>query len=288
MKVLLTGSGGNFGTEFRRQATAEVVGVDRASWPNLASMLTSGIDCVIHAASDLRASVAKEPVRLMESNVMTTARLLEAVRNAKVGRFVFLSSCAVYGDERSTHEDGPCRPISTNGIEKLLNEKMVTEFCLAHAIDFQILRIFNMYGGDDRFSIVSRLQRAAVDGDPFVLNNRGMAQRDFIHVGDVAHVVWKLLEQPVGHSRINVGTGVATRISDLVDLVRERFASIKVVPASGSAHEVEYSRADTARLKQAIHHDFLDIEDYVRAGFSVTRRQRSGMRNPDGENAGHS
>ena len=183
---------------------------------------------------------------------------------------MFLSSCAVYGEDMRTGEDSPCCPISINGIGKLLNEKLVAEFCEANGIEYQILRIFNMYGGNDAFSIVSRLEQAARGNRPFVLNNGGVAQRDFIHVADVAAIVLKLVAQPVRHACLNVGTGVATRISALVEWAQQAHPSLDIRHAQSRAPEAEYSRADTTRLAETVDTRFLRIADYVRNGFKPT------------------
>ncbi|MGA0571654.1 NAD-dependent epimerase/dehydratase family protein [Variovorax sp. VNK109] len=263
MNIVLTGSQGNFGSEFRKRAGHNVIGIDRDAWESLNRMPSLPEAVVIHAASDLRSPASVSPARLMESNVMATARLLEEARRLRVKRFVFLSSCAVYGEDMHTAEDSSLSPISINGVGKLLNEKLISEFCSAHGIEYQILRIFNMYGGRDGFSIVSRLEQAVRGNMSFVLNNHGVAQRDFIHVADVVTIVLGLLGMPVRHAYLNIGTGVATRISSLVEWARRAHPELKVEYAKTVTQEAEYSRADTGRLTETMKLDFISISDYV-------------------------
>ena len=269
MNILLTGAEGNFGTEFRQQTNVEngvcVIPVGRGDWASIDEKMAIA-DVIVHAASDLRTSASLAPTRLLDSNIMSTATLLEAVQKQRVKRFVFLSSCAVYGEDMRTGEDSLCCPITINGISKHLNEKLVAEFCTANGIEFQILRVFNSYGGDDRFSIFSKLKRALQNGSPFTLNNDGRMQRDFIHVTDVASVVLQLLGASVQHTHLNIGTGVATKISTLVDMVQEQFPHLVI--QRSSTQEAEYSRADTTRLREFWHGDFIRIEDYVRQQFA--------------------
>ena len=269
MNILLTGADGNFGSEFRRQTEAKsnvhVIPVGRGDWAALDEKMALA-DVVVHAASDLRTSASLSPTRLLESNVMSTAALLEAAHKRQLKRFVFLSSCAVYGEDMRTGEDSLCCPITINGISKHLNEKLVAEFCTANRIEYQILRVFNSYGGDDRFSIFSKLKRALQNGTPFTLNNDGRMQRDFIHVADVASVVLNLLDARVQHTHLNIGTGVATKIATLVDMVQAQFP--RLVIQRGTTQEAEYSRADTARLREFWQGDFIRIEDYVQHQFA--------------------
>lgn len=280
MNILLTGAEGNFGSEFQQQANknsnVNVIPVGRSDWPNIHEKLASA-DVVVHAASDLRTSASAAPSRLLDSNVMSTAMLLEAARDQRVKRLVFLSSCAVYGEDMRTGENSLCCPITINGISKHLNEKLVAEFCSANGIEYQILRVFNSYGGDDRFSIFSKLKRALQTKTPFTLNNDGRMQRDFIHVADVASIVMNLSATRIFHTHLNIGTGVATKISMLVDRVAEQFPQLVV--QRGLTQEAEYSRADTTRLREFWTGDFIRVEDYIREEFaSYAANDRLGTR----------
>ena len=264
MNILLTGADGNFGCEFRGQAAAkggvQVVPVGRSDWPDIHNKL-AGVDVVVHAASDLRTSASAAPSRLLDSNVMSTAVLLEAALVSKVKKFVFLSSCAVYGEDMRTREDSLCCPITINGISKHLNEKLVAAFCAANGIEFQILRVFNSYGGQDKFSIFSHLQRALLTSTPFTLNNAGRMQRDFIHVADVASIVLRLSTTSLSCTHLNIGTGTATKVSLLVNMLSAQFPQLRI--RHGVTQEAEYSRADTARLREFWSSDFVRVEDYV-------------------------
>ena len=268
MNILLTGAEGNFGSEFQHLASNDglhVIPIGRGDWASIHEKLASS-DVVVHAASDLRTSASVAPSRLLDSNVMSTATLLEASRQQRVKRLIFLSSCAVYGEDMRTGEDSVCCPITINGISKHLNEKLVAEFCSANGIEYQILRVFNSYGGDDRFSIFSKLKRALRSGTPFTLNNDGRMQRDFIHVADVASVVLKLAGANMIHTHMNIGTGVATKISTLVDMVAEQFPQLVI--QRGLTQEAEYSRADNTRLREFWTGDFVRVTDYIRNEFA--------------------
>jgi len=269
MKVLLTGASGNFGHEFIERADFEVVQLNRDDWDALGEKLALGINIVIHAAGDLRTRAAASPVKSFDSNVLATARLLEGLREYQIPRLIFLSSCAVYGEDMRTNEDSKCYPTSINGIGKLLSEKVITEFCTENKIKYEILRIFNMYGGTDHFSVFSHMKRALENGVPFTLNNKGIAQRDFIHVADVVRIVLLLLGENVPYTHLNIGNGIATKISTLVELVSKRFPNLSIRHAQ--VEEAEYSRADITRLRGLVDCDFVRIEDYLMNDFMLDR-----------------
>jgi UDP-glucose 4-epimerase len=242
------------------------VPVGRADWSRLPAILGSGVDLVLHAAWDLSTPVTQQPEAVVEANLMTTMRLLEACRTYRVPKFAYVSTCAVYGEGMATAEDAPCRPVSINGLEKLLNERIIDAFCADMGIECQIYRVFNTYGGRDRFSILSRLRRALDHDAVFALNNGGVAQRDFIHVSDVARIIMSLLPMHLPSVHMNVGTGRATRVADIVAVVQRLHPELKV--EHRSAQEAEYSRADIARLTSTVGEtQFIDVMDFVAHDF---------------------
>ena len=261
MRILLTGAKGNFGSELIAQARFDFVQLNRGDWDDLEDKMASGIDVIVHAASDLVSKFSSYPEKLINSNFVSTTRLLEAAKKFQIPRFIFMSSCAVYGESLHTNEDVSCYPISINGISKLLNEKIITEFCTEHSIKYEIFRVFNMYGGLDKFSIVRHLSHALKEGIPFRLNNSGLAQRDFIHVTDVARVVTKLLEKDVPYTHLNIGTGNTTKIATLIELVIEQYPELYI--NNIKLTEVEYSRANLSRLLNLVDIDFLKITDHI-------------------------
>ena len=270
MNILLTGAEGNFGSEFCKlvmdKNAGQVTLIGRGDWDDIDQKMASA-EVVVHAASDLRTSANSEPYRLLDSNVMSTATLLESARRQRVKRLVFMSSCAVYGEDMRTGEESLCCPITINGISKHLNEKLVAEFCQANGIEYQILRVFNTYGGQDRFSIFSKLKNALVNGTAFTLNNEGRMQRDFIHVSDVADIVLSLSTVSIKYTHMNIGTGVATKISKLVEMVASKFPGLVIQP--GITLEAEYSRADTTRLREYWRGNFIRVEDYICEDFAA-------------------
>ena len=103
----------------------------------------------------------------------------------------------------------------------------------------------------------------AVSGvDTFTLNNDGRVLRDFIHVHDVAAIALHLCFANTAQRYVNIGTGVATKIADIVDMLLSQFPQLII--ERGNAKEVEYSRADTTLLRQFWGGSFVRIEDYVR------------------------
>lgn len=261
MKILLTGCNGNLGTSLTKESKDDIVGVGRNEWNKINDYFDADVDTIIHTAYDLKSKVGVEPEKLLSSNILSTAKLLELAKEYKVRRFVFISSCAVYGDSIETQEDQLCTPISINGIVKLLNEKVIQDFCHENDMKCEIYRLFNMYGGDDNFSIINHIKNAAVNNLSLRLNNEGAAQRDFIHVSDIVKIILNLMKLEHNYECVNVGTGIGTKIIDIVKSVQKNHLDLKI--ENNIADEVEVSIANVERLHSLIDYNTIDITDYM-------------------------
>ena len=261
MQILLTGHKGNLGSYINNESSDNIIGVGRAEWENIEKYFTDNIDTIIHSAYDLKSKLDELPEKYLKSNVITTAKLLELAKKYNVRRFVFVSSCAVYGDAKDTREDQVCAPTSTNGIVKLLNEKVIQDFCKKNNIKCEIYRVFNMYGGNDNFSIVNYIKKSIKSNSVLRLNNKGLAQRDFIHVSDVAKMIFALMKLEHKYECINIGTGMSTKIIDIVDCVRKNHKDLTI--ENNMANEVKVSKANLDRLHLLLDFDTINIKNYM-------------------------
>lgn len=263
MKAILTGAEGNLGRRIQEQASFECLPVSRNSWAALDHVRASGYQALIHCAYDLKTDIKEQPDVVLESNVVSTGKALRLCKEKQISKLIFISSCSVYGDSSNSAEDKPCIPVTINGFTKLFNEELIKSFCDANAIDYLILRVFNSYGGDDRFSVVQKLISCAKDRRTFTLVNEGVAERDFIHVDDVAKVVCALAGMGLKREIINVGSGRSVRIIDLLRAVEEKFGKVSVV-AEQRLGEAIYSRANINKLKKLVSLQAVDVFDFIR------------------------
>lgn len=264
MRYVLTGSSGNLGKHLGACFKNELLPVGREDWDKLPCGLEQGMT-FIHLAYDLKKSISMQPTAIIESNLLSTSKLLELAKTNNAKQFIFISSCAVYGNSIDTREDQFCAPLSTNGVFKLLNEKIVQEFCKKNGISFKVIRVFNLYGGDDNFSIFYHIKNALNNRREFIVNNAGVSQRDFIHVRDVAAIIHAIVESNSTEACINVGTGIATRIGDIVRAVKAKYPDLRVIEKTN--FEAEYSRAHTDKLHKIVNHPCIDVFDYIRTEF---------------------
>jgi UDP-glucose 4-epimerase len=177
-----------------------------------AILATERIEAILHcAARSLVGESGRDPARYYRDNVAGGVTLLEAARVGGVGRFVFSSTAAVYGDPVSTpiREDAALRPINTYGETKRTFEAAMAAYGSAYGLRSVSLRYFNVAGAtadlgedhDPETHLIPNLLAAADGrGSPLTLfgddypTSDGTCIRDYIHVADLADAHLRALE----------------------------------------------------------------------------------------------
>ena len=184
-------------------------------------------------------------------------------KTKNIRTLIYSSSSAIYGNtkEISSESDLPC-PINLNGIIKLSCEIFLREHLKDSGVNLIIARIFNMYGGNDQFSVISKIINAFENNSEFELSNSGSAIRDFIHVEDVVAIYQKLIDLNY-QGIVNIGTGQNTTITSLIDKLKilyNRNLKIKNIISD----EINQSTASTNKLFKLIgNYKFKSIFNYL-------------------------
>jgi nucleoside-diphosphate-sugar epimerase len=171
-----------------------------------------GIDAVIHLGAIVGdPACALDEDLTIEINVMATRMIAEVAKGSDVSRFIFASTCSVYGaSDHTLDERSNPNPVSLYARSKLASEvalhKMATD-----RFSVVILRFGTVYGisGRTRFDLVVNLLAAKAVVDRLITIYGGDQWRPFIHVDDTAAAVLKIIEAPrsVVHNQIfNVGS----------------------------------------------------------------------------------
>jgi UDP-glucose 4-epimerase len=264
--LIITGSNGNIGSRLLKRHLGNNLAIHRDDWGFLENTNIEA-NVVVHCAFDLKHSYSDNPKAMVESNILSTAILLEFVKKNNIKKFIFISSCAVYGHSSDTTEKNHCIPISINGNVKLINEYFIQEFCTKNGIKFHILRVFNLFGGNDHFSVISRLLRSINTDQPFIVNNEGLSQRDFIHVDDVCDILLETITKELDFSILNLGTGSSTQIKMLIDLALRFKPDLKIIKSNHK--EIEYSRANLDHFVTIFKKSFINVCDILKQEINV-------------------
>ena len=228
----------------------ELVEGDTADGPLLArTFARTQPSAVMHFAAWLSvpASVT-DPAGYYRNNVIGTLTLLEAMVAARITRFVFSSTAAVFGEPQQVpiDESHPTRPLNAYGETKLAIERALAHFDTAYGLASVALRYFNASGADPdgllgehhdpEIHLIPRAIAAAGGGEPLHIfgddypTPDGTCQRDYVHVSDLAqaHLLsLTRLEEGGGSARFNLGNGAALSVREVIDAV-ERVSGRKV------------------------------------------------------------
>jgi UDP-glucose 4-epimerase/UDP-arabinose 4-epimerase len=254
-----------------------------------AALAAHQVTAVIHFAGliEVGRSVA-HPDIFWDHNVAGTMTLLAAMRDHGVGRLVFSSSAAVYGQGgrgplETIVETAPKEPASPYGDTKLAAEWMIAAQCRAYGLTAVALRYFNAAGADpsgligeahepETHLIPLAVAAALGSGKPLTIFGQdfdtpdGTCLRDYIHVNDLAsaHVAALRVELAAGaYEAMNVGTGHGRSVLQVVEAVAR--AAGRPVPHSigpRRAGDPPSLVADPARAQALLgwtpHHSSLD------------------------------
>jgi UDP-glucose 4-epimerase len=197
------------------------------------------IDTVIHFAAYAYVGESVErPLMYYQNNVGTTVNVLQAMQEAGVERFVFSSTCAVYGDPDRIPitEDEKKAPVSPYGRSKLMVEQVLADVPLGWPqFKFAALRYFNASGcatdgtlGEDHdpeTHLIPVVLQAVLGVRPGITvfgtdypTKDGTNVRDYIHVDDLADAHIAAMERLDQHKQIhcNLGTGNGFSVKEII------------------------------------------------------------------------
>lgn len=214
--------------EFTADESVEWVTGDLSSTHDLNDAI-QGMDSVLHLVSTtLPKSSNEDPVYDVQTNVVPSLHMLNAMVSQGVSRIVFISSGGtVYGKPRYTpiDEKHPTDPVVSYGITKLAIEKYLHMFSQLYGIKAVTLRVANPYGERQRVETaqgaVGVFLHNALKNKPIEIWGDGSVQRDYIHVSDVAEAFAKALVYDGKEECFNISSGKGTSLNDLIAMLQD-------------------------------------------------------------------
>jgi UDP-glucose-4-epimerase GalE len=218
----------------------ELVVGDVADSAKLAAVLKR-VDAVMHfAAHAYVGESVVAPRKYFRNNVLGGMSLLEAVLDSPVRKFIFSSTCAVYGmpAQLPITEATPRLPVNPYGSTKLSFEHALEAYDRAYGLRFVSFRYFNAAGADESGRIgeihspethlipsafeAIRGERPALEiyGDDYPTPD-GTCIRDYIHVNDLAeaHVLGLEYLERGASTAMNLGTGQGNSVREVISMI---------------------------------------------------------------------
>ena len=235
--------------------------------PNVCREACGGVDIVLHQAA--LASVPhsiEDPNASHAANVDGFMNMLVAAKDAKVRRFVYASSCAVYGDDPGLpkREERIGETLSPYAATKLVNEIYGKLFHRVYGLQTVGLRYFNVFGRRQDpqgpyAAVLPRWVACLLTNSPCVIMGDGETSRDFCHVDDVIQA--NLLAAVAGGDSAagevyNVASGRETTLNELHEILRSAVSEKLNLPAKPPRYEafrqgdIRHSVADVSKINR--------------------------------------
>lgn len=248
-----------------------------------------GIDFVFHCAADTSgaAVMVHNPMAQITGNVLINTLLAEAAVLAKVQRFLFISSSAVYppGEHAFREDEGfDGDPFDTYfGVAwmKRYAEKLLTFYHRRYDMTAVIVRPSNVYGPYDKFDqerahVLPALIRRVEEGEsPLAVWGAGTEVRDFIYVDDFVRVTLIAMQECADGMPVNIASGRLTTIRESAKIiVRESGRAVELAFDPSKPTTIPYRALDTSRAAEITGDtERLGLEDGLRRTIEWFRAQ---------------
>jgi len=224
------------------------------------------VDAIFHLAGYIHDGYP--PNDILANNTSSTITVLEEARRLKA-KVIFVSTAGVYADlPGPQREDGvlDCTA-STYATSKRVGEELCQLYSRRYGVAAVALRIFNVYGPRGN-SVINKWHELIQRREGVLVNGNGENERDYVHVNDAVDALVSArdyLGKDHSYDVFNVGTGVGTKLLDLISMLMRIYGITVPHYFSGKPGGVRYSRASTQRCLE-------------RMGFRASIRLEDGLK----------
>ena len=216
-----------------------------------------GLDILYHLAAIADASYCSEkPIETIKVNAEGTVNVLEACRQANVGRVVYASTIWVYNasEDDNVNEDTKLstrtRHIYTSS--KLVGELMCNDYHDQYGLNFTILRFGIPYGPGGRFNVVPVFIKAALRAQPISIRGTGEQRRPFIYVSDLAKGCLAAASEIAVNRTYNISGSRMISLNEIVDLLSKQVKDLKVLKVPERSGEIRDKVVSILRAEEEL------------------------------------
>jgi len=237
-----------------------------------------GVASIIHLAAIVGDPACNQDTALaLETNYAATRMMIEIAKGHGVNRFLFASSCSVYGaTDVEMDENAALDPVSLYGRTKVDSEKVLLEARSAtfHPVILRFATVFGL-GHRPRFDLVVNLLTAKARQEGVITIFNGQQWRPFIHVRDLVEATVRILEKPeqlISGEIINVGDARLNHtLSEVADIIRKSFPDVSVERVDNSDrrnYRVNFDKL-SKRIGFRAHYTVSDGVKEIKAAFDA-------------------
>jgi UDP-glucuronate 4-epimerase len=223
---------------------------------------SGGYDSIVHLAAraGVRPSI-KEPRLYIDANVMGTFNLLEAARQAGIGRFICASSSSVYGVLKTVpfREDMALNAtISPYAATKLAAEQLCSNYSHLYGIRTINLRFFTVYGPRQRPDLaIHKFTKFINEGRTIDQYGDGLTRRDYTYVDDIIQGVMACFTYEGQLCDVfNLGESQTTTLTELIHAIEDALGKKATINhMAEQPGDVPLTYADISKAREFLHYN---------------------------------
>ncbi|MBD1152614.1 NAD(P)-dependent oxidoreductase [Pelagibacterales bacterium SAG-MED22] len=196
---------------------------------------------------------------------------LDRIKGKNVRKIIYTSSSSTYNLLKFSNfnninfRDERNRYIYSS--TKLNAESLIKNFCTENNIKFCVVRIFNIFGEGEKFSIISKITDAYKNKKKILnLVNNGNSIRDFIHINEVVNIYKKIIIKN-NYNVVDVASGYGTRIRDIIKFLGKENFIIKNKTNKESKVSIGYNSIINRNEKYS-------LEKYIKQKLSLKKQPK--------------
>lgn len=271
MKILITGHKGFIGSNLfkflKKKNKFKIKGFDYKI--NKSFPIIKDYDWVIHLGANSN-TAEKNKKKIMKQNYYFSKKLLKECQKYNVN-FQYASSASIYNDKYGFNENAKCVANSNYALTKLLFDEFVKKNKKSKII-IQGFRYFNVFGNNEKnkYLMSSPIYKFIFQATKYkkiqIFDNSDKYKRDFIYVGDVCKIHYKMLSKNIS-GIFNVGRGKALSFQSIANAIAKKY-SAKIcyieMPSDLKKHYQKFTKADNNKIKKFLTIKFVDPIGYIK------------------------
>lgn len=222
-----------------------------------------GMDFVLHYGALTSVSLSiLDPMKADNSNIIGTLNLLTAAKEEGIKKFIYTSSCAVYGDnpDLPQRENSPINPISPYALTKYAGERYAQLFWRIYKLPTISLRYFNVFGPkqdphSQYAAVIPRFITTLLEGRRTIIYGTGEQSRDFTYVDNVVKANLLAIKAKSFGDVFNIASGKETKLNRLLKLLQD-IIGVKARPKylASRSGDILHSRANIFKAKKILNY----------------------------------
>tara|TARA_Y100000287_G_C14213093_1_gene351965 strand:- start:648 stop:1643 length:996 start_codon:yes stop_codon:yes gene_type:complete len=190
-------------------------------------------DIVIHlAAISSLPECQNNPIMAYDVNVNGTLNVLEICRKKNISKIIFASTSAVYENNINfpVKETDDISPTLIYSMSKYCCEKLCKSYIKNYNLNINIIRFFNVYGGNQDFRrtsppLTSYIINCILTHQDIILHSDGNQSRDYIYVEDLLNLIFKVIDYKKNGKVFNACSGELISVNKIFDLISNNLNS---------------------------------------------------------------